>query len=64
MKTYHAHVIPQRPAVGDRGWSCVVRAKTKMEARRRARDEAFRQCAYDRLDGALEISIEEEAAHG
>lgn len=64
MKAYRAHIIPQRPAFGDRGWSCTVYAKTKMEARRRARDEAFQQCAYDRLDGALEITIEEENDNG
>lgn len=64
MKTYNVHVIPKRPAVGDKGWYFEIHAKTKKQACVRARDEAFRQAAYDRLDGALLVNIVEEIPNG
>lgn len=58
-KSYEAHVIPKRPACTDRGWTCTVYAKNATEAKARARYEARRFHAYDRLDGALVVTVKE-----
>ncbi len=58
-KLYDCHVIPKRPAAGDRGWRVDVYATNKAKAIQRARDEARMQGAYDRLDGGLNITATE-----